>query len=453
MPTKILIIDDEKSFVRSLIFALEEADVEVRSAHTGEAGLKAVRAEPPDIVLLDLRLPGLSGMDVLAELCDDYPSLPVVMISAHGDTRAAVQAIKTGASDYLTKPFAIDELLQIINNTVQPAQAGAVDGKRQVFAAGLVGDSEAMTSLWQTVGRVARSSAARILLQGESGTGKTLVASAIHRESSRSGGAFVDINCAALPEHLIEAELFGAEKGAYTGAHQKRLGLVAMADGGTLFLDEIGELPLALQAKLLHFLEDGSYRPVGALQACRADVRVVAATNRSLDLEVREGRFREDLYFRLNVIELTIPPLRERGADVRELVATFAQTQAAQEGCAPIQFAPTTTALLEGYAWPGNIRELKNLVERLTILHPGQVIEPDQLPGELHCHSSDAPSQSSSHSLSQSNALNERLQKTEREIVLEALAGSGGHKGRAAEFLGLSRHAFKRRLQRLGLVS
>jgi two-component system response regulator AtoC len=366
------------------------------------------------------------------------------MISAHGDTRAAVQAVKAGASDYLTKPFALDELLQLISNTAERIRARTeADGnlERRSAGSGLIGGSEAMGQLWRTVQRVAASSAGRILLQGESGTGKAVVARAIHTQSARAADAFVEINCAALPEQLIETELFGAEKGAYTGAHQKRVGLVTLADGGTLFLDEIGELSLALQAKFLHFLENGSYRPVGSTRNLSADVRVVAATNRSLDAEVREGRFREDLYFRLNVIELSIPPLRERGKDVRELLDSFARSQACEEGCRPIRFTPATLDILDNYPWPGNVRELKNLVERLTILYPGQVIEPSHLPVDFHGDQA------------QSHHLGERMQRTERQIVLDALADSGGHKGRAAQFLGLSRHAFKRRLQRLGLGS
>lgn len=444
MRSRILIVDDEKKFVRSLTFALEQAGIDARAAYSGEEALTAVRADLPDMVLLDLRLPGASGMTVLTELARDYPDLPVVMISAHGDTRAAVQAVKAGATDYLTKPFALDELLHLIETTtarIQMRQELAYHRDRAAASSGLIGASETMHHLWQTIRRVAESSAGRVLLLGESGTGKAVVARAIHTESSRSEGAFVEINCAALPEQLIEAELFGAERGAYTGAHQKRSGLVALADGGTLFLDEIGELPLTLQAKFLHFLENGHYRPVGSPATLTADVRVIAATNRSLDAEVREGRFREDLYFRLNVIELSIPPLRKRGNDIRELLERFIDSQAREEGCKPIHLSPDAFECLQHYPWPGNVRELKNLVERLTILHPGQTIEPRHLPSELHS-ASDHP-----------HSLGDRLELTERQIVLDALANSGGHKGKAAETLGLSRHAFKRRLQRLGLSS
>lgn len=440
---RILIIDDEKNFVRSLSFGLEEEGLETEAAFSGEDGLEKVRATPPDMVLLDLRLPGMDGMAVLTELTRDYPALPVVMISAHGDTRAAVQAVKAGAADYLTKPFALDEVLHLIETTTHRQRMRQELGYHRERAAALssdlVGDSAPMKTLWETIQRVATSSAARILLQGESGTGKALVARAIHAESPRARDAFVEINCAALPEQLIEAELFGAEKGAYTGAHQKRIGLVSLADRGTLFLDEVGELPLALQAKLLHFLENGDYRPIGSSRSFSADVRVVAATNRSLDTEVREGRFREDLYFRLNVFELAIPPLRERGSDIQILAQELALRQAETEGCDPVHFSEAASEHLATYHWPGNVRELKNLVERLTILYPGSLIEPAHLPAEI-CNGRNV-----------SALLDDRLNQTERQIVLDALETAGGRKGDAARALGISRHALKRRMQRLGL--
>ncbi|MFC4257843.1 sigma-54-dependent transcriptional regulator [Marinobacter lacisalsi] len=448
MRSQILIVDDEKSFVRSMGFALSEAGFRTLNAHTGEEALALLAEETPGLMLLDLRLPGMSGMDVLAETARLYPELPVVMISAHGDTRAAVQAVKAGATDYLTKPFALDELLHLIQSVTERRQMQdelSYHRSRSANASGLVGSSAAMKSLWETVQRVAASSTGRILLMGESGTGKAVVARAIHQQSPRTGNAFVEINCAALPEQLIEAELFGAEKGAYTGAHQKRAGLVSLAHGGTLFLDEIGELPLSLQAKFLHFLENGDYRPVGGTASHTADVRVVAATNRSLENEVRAGRFREDLFFRLNVIELVIPPLRERGEDLRELLDVFIESQAREEGCRPISIPPETLDRLLAYNWPGNVRELRNLVERLTILHPGQRIRPGQLPNEFQ------PAAFGSQPARQPS-LEEQLQETERQMIRQALEQCEGHKGHAAEQLGMSRHAFKRRLQRLGLT-
>jgi DNA-binding NtrC family response regulator len=444
----VLIIDDEESYVRSLSFALRNENMRVSTAHTGEAGISEAERERPDVVLLDLRLPGMDGMATLATLLERYPNLPVIMISAHGDTRAAVQAVKSGAADYLTKPFELDELLHDIVATLdhnRVVQELDYHRRRDIPANGLLGESPVIGQLQATLMRIAGSTATRILLLGESGTGKALVARAIHASSQRAERAFVEVNCAALPEQLIEAELFGAEKGAYTGAHQKRTGLVALADGGTLFLDEIGELPLPLQAKLLHFLEDGSYRPVGSDQAASADARVVAATNRDLADAVRQGTFREDLFYRLNVITVEVPALRERGEDVVNLAGHFAERQAREEGCQPIQLTADACQALRQHRWPGNVRELKNLIERLTILFPDQRIEAGDLPVEFQQTFAPDPA-----ARIEVGNLENHLQITERDLVLDALKRASGHKGRAADLLGISRHALKRRLQRLG---
>ena len=431
----VLIVDDEEALVRSLSFALREEGMRISTAGSGEAALQHA-LDDVDIVLLDLGLPGIDGMATLDGLRQRSPLLPVIMISAHGDTRAAVQAVKGGATDYLTKPFELDDLLATISSTL------ALDAVEPEVTAGLQGQSAVMSALHGAVQRIARSSATRILLLGESGTGKTHVAQALHSHSSRAGSAFIEVNCAALPEQLIEAELFGSEKGAYTGAHQKRAGLVSQANGGTLFLDEIGELPLSLQAKLLHFLENGSYRAVGASQASSADVRVVAATNRDLADDVRLGRFREDLFYRLNVITVDIPALRDRADDLLLLVQYFAQRQALEEGVSPIRFLPDSIALLRRHRWPGNVRELKNLVERLTILLPGQDISAAMLPAQL---------QDSASPGNPALVLGDQLERAERELVTDALTRTAGHKGLAAQLLGISRHALKRRLQRLGI--
>ncbi|WP_095155156.1 sigma-54 dependent transcriptional regulator [Pseudomonas sp. Irchel 3E13] len=437
----VLIVDDEEALVRSLSYALRGEGMLPRAVYSGEAALELLADSTVgvDIVLLDLGLPGMDGIATLEGLRKCRPDLPVIMISAHGDTRAAVQAVKGGATDYLTKPFELDDLLATIHNTLAVPPSDEVAVAEQ---GALLGQSPAMRGLQAAVQRIANSSATRILLLGESGTGKTLVAQALHANSARSAHPFIEVNCAALPEQLIEAELFGSEKGSYTGAHQKRVGLVTQAHNGTLFLDEIGELPLALQAKLLHFLENGSYRAVGASQASSADVRVVAATNRDLADDVRQGRFREDLFYRLNVITIDIPALRERGDDILLLARHFAARQAQEEKAAPIELQADAAAALVRHRWPGNVRELKNLIERLTILLPGQAISAAQLPAHLHS-SEPAPT-----SLS---ALDDQLERAERELVNDALSRSAGHKGLAADLLGISRHALKRRLQRLGL--
>lgn len=439
--THVLIVDDEAALVRSLSYALSGEGMVPRAVYSGEAALELLAESKVevDIVLLDLGLPGIDGIATLEGLRKLRPDLPVIMISAHGDTRAAVQAVKGGATDYLTKPFELDDLLATIGAALERPEVAAGSTAEQ---GALLGQSQVMANLNAALLRIARSSATRILLLGESGTGKTLVAQALHANSSRAGQAFIEVNCAALPEQLIEAELFGSEKGSYTGAHQKRIGLVTQAHQGTLFLDEIGELPLALQAKLLHFLENGSYRAVGAGQASSADVRVVAATNRDLAEDVRQGRFREDLFYRLNVITLDIPALRERGDDILLLARHFAAHQGREEKVAPIAFAEDSAAALVRHRWPGNVRELKNLIERLTILLPGQTIGSAQLPAHL---------QSAEPAPASLAALDHQLERAERELVSDALSRSAGHKGLAADLLGISRHALKRRLQRLGI--
>ena len=440
---RILIVDDEESFVRSLSFALRTEGMDVTGVHSGEDAFLQVRENKFDIILLDLRLPGADGMEVLDSIRKLDIDVPVIMISAHGDTRAAVKAVKLGAADYLSKPFELDELIHTINTTLdQNRTALELDyhRKRNVPTNGLIGECAPMRELRTTIDRVAQSSASRILLQGESGTGKALVARAIHGQSPRASNAFIEVNCAALPEQLIESELFGAEKGSYTGAHQKRTGLVRLADGGSLFLDEIGELPLALQAKFLHFLENGDYRPVGSEHSASADVRVIAATNRDLAEEVRLGNFREDLFYRLNVITIDIPALRHRGEDIIKLVDHFADHQAKAEGCHPIHFDEATL----------DVRELKNLIERLTILYPSKQISPDLLPAEFHV-TDDNPDDLHGGVSDGTAQLQDRMDNTERHLVQDALDQADGHKGRAAEILGISRHALKRRLQRLGL--
>ncbi len=329
----ILIVDDETSLVNSLGFALRAEGYAVASAGTGEAGLLAAQASPPSLVLLDLRLPDGSGLDFLDRLRAALPDVPVVMISAHGDTRAAVQAVKRGAVDYLTKPFDLDDLLVTLRAALERqrmAQEIARYRAAELARGEMVGESPPVKSLLESVRRIGESSTSRVLLLGESGTGKALVARAIHAHGARARGPFVEVNCASLPEHLIEAELFGAEKGSYTGADQKRVGLATLADGGTLFLDEVGELPLPLQAKLLHFLEDGSYRPIGSVRSLTADCRVIAATNRDLAAEVRAGAFREDLFYRLNVVQLL--PARAPGTGRRRAPARPALRGALRAG-------------------------------------------------------------------------------------------------------------------------
>lgn len=443
----VLIIDDEENLVSSLVYGLQGHGIEATGAYDAAGGLQALVDTEPDVVLVDLRLPDRCGIDVLADIRARAPDLPVIMISAYGETRIAVDAVKRGAEDFLTKPFDLDEVVHLIHKVTERgrlAREVAYRRHRAVLDDGILGEAPSMQALRERIETVARSNTRTVLLLGESGTGKALVARAIHNRSAVADGPFVEINCAALPDNLIEAELFGAEKGAYTGAESQRPGLAQLADGGTLLLDEIGELPPHVQAKLLHFIENRSFRPVGTGRERSADVRIVAATNRDIEGDVQAGAFRADLYYRLNVVPLVLPKLADRPEDVPHLARHFAAETARNESCPAITFGPAAADLMSRYAWPGNVRELKNLVERLTILYPGAEIGPEHLPPELHARSGGDDA---------SAAIEDRLAATEQDILLQALADAGGHKGRAASALGISRHALKRRLQRLGLQS
>ncbi|MCB1871300.1 MAG: sigma-54-dependent Fis family transcriptional regulator [Gammaproteobacteria bacterium] len=439
----VLVIDDERNLVRSISFSLTNEGMEVTGAYTGEEGLALAEQILPDVVLLDLGLPDMSGMTVLEKLHDRFSELPVIMISAHGDTRTAVQTVKQGALDYITKPFDLDELILLIQRSAERVRMQREIHflrERSLKTQGLVGEHVSIQSLCEAIKRVGESSAKTVLVSGPSGTGKALVAKALH-DARYSDAPFIEVNCAALPEQLIEAELFGVEKGAYTGANQRRSGLIELADGGTLFLDEIGEMPIGLQVKLLSFLENRHYRPVGAGRERQADVFVVAATNRDLKKEVDEQRFRIDLYYRLNVLPLDVSSLASRASDVSLLVAHFAQLFATQEGCRPIEFDQVAAQTLQGYSWPGNVRELKNLIERLTILYPAQCISLSQLPSEFV---PDAVT-----SAENAHGIHHSVEDHERLLIEQALSDAGGRKALAADKLGISRHALKRRMQRL----
>ncbi|WP_417225677.1 sigma-54-dependent transcriptional regulator [Amphritea sp.] len=441
----VLVIDDERNLVRSIGFSLRDEGMVVTGAYSGSEGLEQAKILGPDVVLLDLGLPDISGIKVLVQLKAQYPDLPVIMISAHGDTRSAVKAVKEGAIDYITKPFDVDELVLLIRRSterIRMLREIRFLRERNTETGPLVGSSKEMTLLRTAIERVGQSSGKTVLITGPSGTGKALVARALH-DIRFTNAPFIEVNCAALPEQLIEAELFGAERGAYTGANQRRAGLIDLADGGTLFLDEIGEIPLHLQAKLLSFLENRNYRPVGAGRERQANVFVVAATNRNLKEDVDDGHFRADLFYRLNVLPVDIPGLSQRDRDVTLLVTHFSELFAQQEGCEPIQLDESVLGLLEKYDWPGNIRELKNLMERLTILYPGKRIDVEMLPVEFHGGQRGIQHVKEDY--------REAVEDHERQLILDALKESDWRKGLAAEKLGISRHALKRRIQRLNL--
>ncbi|WP_417783090.1 sigma-54-dependent transcriptional regulator [Terasakiella pusilla] len=443
---KVLVIDDEINLVHSIKFSLKAEGMEVVAGYNGEEGIFLAKKENPDIIFLDLKLPDITGMEVLERLQKENLGIPVIMISAHGDTRAAVQAVKLGAVDYLTKPFELDELVLLINRNVERSKLErevVFRRQKETVTNGIVGQSQPIKDLCMQIEQIGKSGTQKVLITGPSGTGKALVARGLH--SVRNGGAsFVEVNCAALPEHLMEAELFGAEKGAYTGAVEKRIGLVELAEGGTLFLDEIGEMSPALQAKLLTLLESGTFRSVGSARERQASVFVIAATNRDLLQEVENGNFRRDLFYRLNVLPILVPALKDRAGDVDLLLDYFIDFYCEQEGQKPVHLSKEIRNRLNAYDWPGNVRELKNLMERLTILYPGQDIQLNHLPHEIS--QSEAPFDTGSE-------LVDSVEAYERDVIEKVLLEHNGRKGLAAEALGISRHALKRRMQRLKMTS
>lgn len=439
----VLVIDDEPNLVRSIQFSLNDQNIDFHAAYAGKEGIKEFSTLAPDVVLLDLGLPDMSGLEVLTQLKTLSSDTPVIMISAHGDTRTAVKAVKEGAIDYITKPFDIDELELLIRRCGEQQRLSKelrFLRSKQIHTQRIIGNSHNIQQLRAMIEQVGSSAAKTILISGQSGTGKALIARSLH-DVRFNEAPFIEINCAALPEQLIEAELFGAERGAYTGSVQKRDGLISLADNGTLFLDEIGEMPLAIQTKLLTFLENRIYRSIGGGKERKANVVVIAATNKDLKEAVDAGTFRADLYYRLNVVPINAPTLSERTEDITLLVSFFSEQFAKQEGCKPPIWSDDVIFQLQNYSWPGNIRELKNLVERITILYPGQAARPKHLPNEYLQGAIQFKIDDSNY--------NSSIEKKERELILNALSKCGGRKGLAAEQLGISRHALKRRIQRL----
>lgn len=382
--SRILIVEDESIIRSALRRLLEKNGYEVSDAGSVAEACNDFSLENFDLIITDLRLPGPPGTDLISLA----GSVPVLIMTSYASLRSAVDAMKLGAVDYIAKPFDHDEMLKTVAATLSrpdtaPAEGGSGKAVRsEPEQTRIIGSCQSMQELYRRIGKVARTDAT-VLILGESGTGKELAARAIHEQSSRANRPMVCVNCAAIPETLIESELFGHEKGAFTGATSGRSGLIEAADGGTLFLDEIGELPLEAQARLLRFLQEGEIRRVGAVQPLKVDVRLIAATHRDLKTRARSGQFREDLYYRLYVMELRMPPLRAREDDILELADAFLSKQADKMGCDALRFSPEALELLRSYHWPGNVRELENAIERAVILADGKQITPDLLGLEL----------------------------------------------------------------------
>ncbi len=443
---RLLIVDDDDQLRQTLKRRFQRQGMHVSEAPSGEAALQQLANDRFDVALLDLHMPGMSGLEFLEKLKEKQPEIEALMLTGHGSIETAIAAMKKGAYDYLTKPFHLPELeihLQKAFEKVQLArrerqwleQIGYESARYR-----LIGSSPAMQRVVQLIQKVAATDAT-VLIRGASGTGKELVARALHYNSARRNRPMVTINCAALQETLLESELFGHEKGAFTGAQQAKAGLVEVAEGGTLFIDEIAEMAPGLQAKLLRVLEDGHYRRVGATQDQHADVRVLAATNKLLADEIKTGRFREDLFFRLNVITIELPLLRNHRQDIAELVEHFLTTR--QVGPGRSQVSPEVLGILQRYDWPGNIRELANVIERAQILAEEHVITLDDLPENLVTAAEPAAGASAADPRS--------LREVERRHVLEILKHEKGNKVQTARVLGISRRALYRLIEKYQL--
>ena len=445
MPSSILIVDNEKNMRFVIGRALSSAGHDVREATSGEDALKAFEEAIPDLIILDQRMPGMGGLATLTEIKKDHPDLPVIMLTAHGNVESAVQAMKAGATEYLTKPFDVAELQLTVaralkvGNLIREVDYLRGELERDYDTSGIVGESRLMKNVLETVSRVAASDA-NVMVYGESGTGKELIARALHEQSNRGRNPFIQLSCAALPETLLESELFGYEKGAFTGAADSKPGRFELADSGTLFMDEIGDISLTVQVKLLRVLEQMSFERLGGSKTLRVDIRLIGATNRDLSSMVKEGEFREDLFYRLNVIPITLPPLRERRGDIKLLAQHFLSRFSTDK-----ELSAESQKLLDDYHWPGNVRELRNTIERSTILSRGKIIGPDDLPEEIR------QGVSLSSNTIRLPAEGVALEKVERELITQALERTVGNRTKAAELLGISRHTLLYRIEKYGL--
>jgi DNA-binding NtrC family response regulator len=452
---RILVVDDDKAVRAALSVNLSKAGAEVVVVTSADEALVTLHTRPIDLVLTDVKMPGATGIELLGRVKVAYPDVPVVVMTGYGSVEDAVAAMKAGAADYIIKPIAKDELFVILDRALEKRalQKELVQLRqevdRQYGFESLIGASPHMLRLYDEVAAVADTSAT-VLLQGPTGTGKELLAHAIHRRSRRNAGPFVRVNCAAIPETLLESELFGHEKGAFTGAVREHHGKFEQADGGTLLLDEIGEIDLFMQVKLLRILENGEFQRVGAQQTLKVDVRVVAATNRDLRREVEEGRFREDLFYRLNVVALRVPSLRERKEDIPVLVEHFVHKFATKNQRPVPKLAKSAFDRLAAYSWPGNVRQLEHTVERAVILHrDGELdLRPPEEPAP---NEKSAPATSSPEVIPPGTTIVDALDGYERRVIVAALKEANGVQAQAARRLGISRSNLNYRIQRLAI--
>jgi two-component system response regulator AtoC len=448
----VLVIDDEQSVQEALRDILEDSGYRVECASNGREGLELIDRLGPDAVLLDIRMPEMDGIKALEIINQRGKNLPVILITAYGSTETTIEAMKLGAFDYLMKPLKVNEILETVKKAVEVKEMlqrpELKDIKKdQVKTDIMIGRSTVMQNIYKTIGRIANSNAT-VLIRGESGTGKELVARAIHFNSIRKDKNFVKINCASIPENLLESELFGHEKGAFTGAVTAKQGKFELAHQGTIFLDEIGEMSLATQAKLLRVLQEREFERVGGTETIRVDVRIVAATNKDLEKSIDEGTFREDLYYRINVVDIVMPPLRERKEDIPELVEHIIKNCCLEHGKTITGFSREAMKLLEAYDWPGNIRELKNVCERAVLMSSGPVLTIEDLPLSL---------QKSNRRVEwlgeiQGDSLKEIVAEVEREVILKALEENNWNRSATAQALKINRSSLYAKMKELGII-
>jgi two-component system, NtrC family, nitrogen regulation response regulator NtrX len=450
--SSILIVDDEPGVRSALSGVLRDEGYDVDAVDTGEACLERLGRQPFDVVLLDVWLPGMDGLATLARMRERDIDAQVVVISGHGNVESAVRAIKMGAFDFVEKPLSLEKTVLVVRNALRQrrlevenqALRAKVDAQHTI-----IGDSYPIQQLREQIATAAPTNG-RVFIHGENGTGKELVARNIHALSRRRTGPFVEVNCAAIPEELIESELFGHVRGAFTGAVADRRGKFEAAHGGTIFLDEIGDMSLKTQAKVLRVLQEQVMEAVGGSARIRVDARVLAATNKDLPAEIRAGRFREDLYFRLNVVPIVVPPLRDRDADIPLLVDHFLAMLAKEYGRRPKVFEPDAIAVLQQYAWPGNVRELRNLVERLMIMVPGERISSRDI---TFLDQGGAPVKAGAASQPATlTTLHDARDQFERDYILRALAAQHGNMSRTAEMLGIERSNLYRKMRGFGIA-
>jgi DNA-binding NtrC family response regulator len=451
MPHTILLVDDEPRLADVLTVAIEQLGYRVLAANDGDKALHLLETETVDLLLTDLKMPGMSGRELLRESKQRQPGLPVIVMTAYSSVKDAVEVIKEGAFDYIGKPFEIDDLETVLKNALRLSDALADNERLRGELVGryrfdnLVGASPAFRKVIESITEVCESRA-NVLISGESGTGKEMVARAIHYNSPRRDHPFVAINCAAIPETLLESELFGHVKGAFTGAVSNRAGRFDQADRGTLFLDEIGDMPMAIQAKILRVLQERAFEPVGSTRTRNVDVRIIAASNKELRAEVHRGQFREDLFYRLNVFPITLPPLRQRVDDIPSLARFFLDSLSADMGKRIVGFSPSALKAMNDYAWPGNIRELQNCIERAVIVCRSDLIGEGDLPAYL---STTQPLDGFVRQFPID--LDGELARLEQELIVEALTKADGVQVNAANLLGINERSLWHRIKKFGI--